>query len=196
MSPKLDQSQDLDWERDLGTAMDQVNAKEQEGHVILPSGFNPTSHEAGVHQLSPPTHGAGVHHSLSPAQLTTPHVDGADRYIPKIHQQESMIFDLNRQLLNSEEQLVLRNQTSEQMVAFAERRHMESMEEHYANVASTKHAEQLWNQQQAELQLHTAAMQNELAQKQRQYVATEHAMAERLAATEQAMQSLSLQSSQ
>ena len=43
-SHKLDLSQDLSWERDLGSAMDQVDQEERQGHAILPSGFHPTPH--------------------------------------------------------------------------------------------------------------------------------------------------------
>ena len=119
-------------------------------------------------------------------------VDGGERYVPLLHQQEATIAGLQQKLLHSEELQQMRDYTAECMMAHAERRHSEILEEDQVSATNVpEKVEHWWRQQQSEHQLQMSAIQSELAHRERQLVESEHAQAERLAAAEQAVQSLS-----
>ena len=62
VSPQTDESQHINWETDLGAAIDQVNAEEIHKQAIVPAGFIPSQLFVAGQTLST-TRGAGAYHS-------------------------------------------------------------------------------------------------------------------------------------
>ena len=160
-TPKLDLSQSLSWEDDLGSAMDQVDKEEKAAHAIVPSGYHPAPLPgAGARHPSPYGFRAGKSHpspsaqavipSDSPGQAKAPpglsqplvtihqqanilRVDGGERYVPELQRQEATIASLQQELLDHKRVQQANEYYAECRMATAERRHCEILAEHQAS---------------------------------------------------------------